>query len=200
MRSIKCFCGACEFVLKQSSPLLSQYCGCKDCAQALRWARTKGGPKPKNLPELIYFKSDITFIRGEEFMKPYKLRESGTSTRVYCKKCHAVVGVDNPYYQDNVFLQFLGHFTTDTELSIKPSAAIFMANHSSIRSAEIPGDIPIFNSFDNPDELHRWMSIASVRDTFKTPERPPSGRSFRELIASLETTEVLNLGVGAGSI
>ena len=95
MRSIKCFCGACEFILKQSPPLLSQYCGCKDCAQALRWASTKGGPKPKNLPELIYFKSDITFIRGEEFMKPYKLRESGTSTRVYCKKCLAVVGVGN---------------------------------------------------------------------------------------------------------
>ena len=108
--------------------------------------------------------------------------------------------MDNPYYQDNVFLQFLGHFTTDTELSIKPSAAIFMANHSSIRSAEIPADIPIFNSFDNPEDLHQWMSIASVRDTFKTPERPPSGLSFRELIASLETTEVLNLGLGAGSI
>ena len=133
-------------------------------------------------------------------MKPYKLRESGTSTRVYCKKCLAVVGVDNPYYQDNVFLQFLGHFTTDKELSIKPSAAIFMANHVSIRSGEIPVDIPIFNSFDNPDDLQLWMSIASVRDTFKSPERPPSGRSFRELIASLETTEVLNLEVGAGSI
>ena len=133
-------------------------------------------------------------------MNPCKLRESGTSTRVYCKKCHAVVGVDNPYYQDNVFLKFLRHFTTDTELSIKPSAAIFMANHLSIRSAEIPVDIPIFNSFDSPDDLHRWMSIASVRDTFKTPERPPSGRSFRKLIASLETTEVLNLEVEAGSI
>ena len=75
-----------------------------------------------------------------------------------------------------------------------------MANHVSIRSGEIPFDIPIFNSFDNPDDLQLWMSIASVRDTFKSPERPPSGRSFRELIASLETTEVLNLEVGAGSI
>ena len=71
-----------------------------------------------------------------------------------------------------------------------------MADHVSTQSAEIPVDIPIFNSFDNPDDLHRWMKITSVRDTFKTPERPPSGRSFRELIASFESIEVLNLQVG----
>ena len=197
MRSIKCFCGACELMLKQSTPLLRQFCGCKDCAQGLRWAASKGGPKPKFLPELIYFKSDITCVRGEMFMKPYKLRKSGSSTRVYCNKCYALIGVDNPHYQDNVFLQVLGHFATDIEFSIQPSAAIFMAHHLSTQSAEILVDIPIFNSFDNPDDLHRWMTITSVRDTFKAPERPPSGRSFRELIASFESIEVLNLQVGA---
>ena len=88
-------------------------------------------------------------------MKPYKLRKSGTSTRVYCNKCYALIGVDNPYYQDNVSLQVLGHCVTDIELSIKSSAAIFMADHLWTQSAEIPVDIPIFNSFDNPDDLHR---------------------------------------------
>ena len=200
MRAITCFCGACELMLKQSQPLLSQFCGCRDCSLSLKWAASKGGPNPKNLPELIYFKSDITGVRDRKVMKPYKLRESGASIRVYCNKCYSLIGVDNPYYKDNIFLQFLGHFSTDIELSIKPSAAIFMDNHVSTQSAEITVDIPIFKSFDNPDDFHRWMSIAAVRDTFKIPERPPSGRSFRELIASLEAIEVLNLQVAIDPI
>ena len=106
---ISCKCGACEFTLADEKSTVSFLCGCEDCRQALQWGFKNGGVEPDPLPRLYYMRSDITDVKGRDKMVAVKLREDGRSTRVYCTNCYSILGVDNPSYRDNIFLNFPEH-------------------------------------------------------------------------------------------
>src|SRR3954454_5843436 len=101
---ISCKCGACELTLTDGKSIVSFLYGCEDCRQALQWGFKNGGAKPNPLPRLYYMRSDIADVKGRDKMVAVKLREDGRSTRVYCKNCYSILGVDNPSYRNNIFL------------------------------------------------------------------------------------------------
>ena len=97
---ITCRCGACGFEITDDQPSLSLLCACTDCREALEWGAKKGGLEPVSLPELIYVKSDIVYTFGLEYMQAFQLRHNARSTRVYCKECFSVIGVDHKSYRN----------------------------------------------------------------------------------------------------
>ena len=111
---INCKCGKSGLTLVDGKAKLKVQCGCTDCRQALEYGFVNGGVKPDPLPELYYMVSDITDVRGKDFMKAFRLREDdpsgvGMSTRIYCTQCYSILGVDHPVYQSNVFLNYPFH-------------------------------------------------------------------------------------------
>jgi benzoyl-CoA reductase/2-hydroxyglutaryl-CoA dehydratase subunit BcrC/BadD/HgdB len=59
MSLIKCSCGECKLTTFDDYPMLSLFCACKDCRQAIKWGELRGGKAAQKLPKLIYVRSDI---------------------------------------------------------------------------------------------------------------------------------------------
>ena len=102
-KQLSCDCGVCRLTLNDPDPRYSVLCACEDCRQALRWAAKFGGRTPKDILNLVYFRSDFSEIQGKEYIITNKLRDDSRSTRLFCKKCYACIGVDHIAYQNNVF-------------------------------------------------------------------------------------------------
>ena len=191
MFKILCHCGACSIELFDGEPTLSLICDCEDCRQAIDWGAKNGGKPSAPFAEAIYMRSDIAGVKGRDNMKAVQLRNDARSTRVYCKECHAILGIDHPSYSDNVFMFFKNHCETSFKLPHKAVAAIFLGDLPSDASHLIPTDIPLFYSF--PREREKFRSIDAVSNSFKEPDNPPRGCSFGDLIKSLGEVQVLQL-------
>ena len=189
---ITCKCSRCKLTLNYASPNLSLLCSCKDCRQALVWGFQQGGAAPTVLPHLFYIRSDIETIDGLEFLRPFQLRENAKSTRVYCIKCFSILGVDHPGYKNNVFMFFKGFCNTNFDLSMKPSAAIYLKDCPEDMSYEIPEDIERIWSFTSEESI-RFRLIPEVSNSLREVVRPIKGMTFQEIIQKLPEIEVLNL-------
>jgi len=81
---IECKCGSSALTVADGKVVLYFQCGCDDCRQALQWGHMKGGVEPDPLPQLYYMRSDIVDVKGKDYMKAFKIREDGRSTRISC--------------------------------------------------------------------------------------------------------------------
>ena len=118
-----------------------------------------------DLPELIYVKSDILSVKGKEFMHAFKLRSTGRSTRIYCEKCFSIIGVDHKSYRDNVFMFFKYHCSTNCDLSIEPSAAIYLNDLQDASQISKLQNIPLIFSFSEI-ETREFREIKRVPNSF----------------------------------
>ncbi|MEO1848282.1 MAG: hypothetical protein ABGY05_13015 [Pseudomonadota bacterium] len=193
---IECQCGKCALTIADKAATLFLRCGCVDCRQALWWGHAHGGAKPEPLPRLFYLRSDIVDIAGKSYMKAYKLRSTGESTRIYCSQCYSVLGVDHPTYQNNVFLNFPDHCTNHGDLSRALSAYLNMSGYSAAIGPLPTEDVPLFVSTDSAPERQRFLSLSDVAHSFKEPSGPPSGVTLASLIESLGAVTILNLAKG----
>ena len=198
MSSISCLCGECTLMLSENRPMMSLYCACKDCTQAIKWGATRGGKAPQQLPQLVYIRSDIISVNGMKWMKAFQLRNPAKSTRVYCTKCYSILGINHPTYSNNVFMFFPNHCEVNLDLSIKPCASLNMSSYEHEQKEKLSNDIPVFHNFDYPQERERFFSIEDVKKTFRKPLIPPSGRTFEDLINGLG--EIVNLDLKIGSV
>ena len=139
-------------------------------------------------------KSDIAGAEGRDKMKAVQLRKDARSTRVYCKECHAILGIDHPNYSNNVFMFFKKHCEISFKLPRKAVAAIYLDDLPADASHLIPTDIPLFYSF--PRNREKFRSIDAVSKTFKEPDNPPRGYSFGEIqVLQLEQGKLRPKGV-----
>jgi hypothetical protein len=194
MFNIFCNCGSCVIELYDEKPTLSLFCGCEDCRQATEWGAKNGAKPASPFAEAIYMRSDIAFVKGRENMKAVQLRKNAKSTRVYCKDCHSILGIDHPNYCNNVFMFFRNYCETNFKLPDKVAAAIYLDDLPSSATHLIPTDIPLLYSF--PRDREKFRSIASVSNSFKKPDHPPKGITFLDLIKSMDKIEVLELEKG----
>ena len=188
---ITCHCGACGFEIADEQPSLSLLCGCTDCREALKWCSKKGGLEPVSLPELIYVKSDIVYTFGLEYLQAFQLRHNARSTRVYCKECFSVIGVDHKSYRDNVFMFFKDHCVTTCDLCIKPSAAIYLKELKDTNQISKLKNIPLIMSFSQK-ETQQFRSIKAVSGSFNEIKRPRYGQTLKSVIKSISKMEILN--------
>ena len=192
---IECKCGSAALTGADGKAILYLQCGCEDCRQALQWCYKNGGVKPDPLPRLYYLRSDIVDVKGKDYMKAFKLREDGRSTRISCIKCYSILGVDHPVYQSNVFLNFPKHCNNGGDLSIPLVAYIHMADYPD--DSPLPTeDVPLFVSARFPQERQRLLSLPEVKDAFKEPAEPIIGMTLTSLIESLGPVTVLDLVKG----
>jgi len=197
MSLIQCSCGECKLTTTDDYPIMSLFCACKDCRQAIKWGELRGGKTIQKLPQLIYVRSDIISVVGEKSMKPYQLRKSAKSTRVYCNKCFSILGIDHPTYADNVFMFFPYHCKTDMNLSIAPCATLNISSYLHSEPADIPTNMPIFYNFDYVQESKRFLSLPEVQEVFRDPVKNVVGKTFSTIIKNLGDIKILNLEVGA---
>ncbi len=197
MPSISCACGVSNIMLSENRPLMSLYCACKDCTQAIKWGELYGAKAPQKLPQAVYIRSDITSVVGKEHLKAYQLRDPAKSTRVYCTKCYSIMGINHPSYSNNVFMFFPEHCTAKLDLSIKPCAVINMSSYQHGDKPDISIDIPVFHNFDYEQERNRFLDIPDVKKAFHSPENSPVGQTFKDVIDSLDEISILHLQIGS---
>ncbi len=189
---ITCHCGACGFEIEDGQPTLSLLCGCTDCRHALEWCAKNGGLEPLSMPELIYVKSDIICTIGPEFMQAFQLRPNARSTRVYCKECFSIIGVDHKSYRDNVFMFFKNYCVTTCDLSIKPSAAIYLNDLKDVNQIDDLETIPLIFNFSQK-EIQQFRSISAVSESFNEIKRARYGQTLKSVIKSISRIEISNL-------
>ena len=189
--NINCHCGACGFEIADRNPCLSLLCGCEDCRQALEWCARKGAVRPKSLPELIYVKSDILAVYGIQFIGAFHLRPEARSTRLYCKKCFSVIGVDHQSYNNNVFMFFKNHCSTTCDLSLNPAAAIYLKDLEEPDEINKLKSIPLIYTFSEA-ESRQFRSIEAVSKSFNDTNRPRSGQNLKSVIEQLDEIEIFN--------
>ena len=199
--TVDCLCGKCGVTLADGKAKIKFQCGCQDCRQALNFGHKHGGVKPDPLPELLYMPADVIEVRGREYMKAYRLRDDdpsvlGMSTRVYCRECFSIIGVDHPIYEDAVFLNFPKHCDNKGDLSVPLTAYIMMIDYTEEIGPLPTEDVPLFTTGRFQQELDRIFSIPVVAETFVRSNVPPKGQSFSSLISELG--EIENLGLKKG--
>ena len=193
MSVIKCNCEKCKIFLNDKKIYYSLFCGCEDCRQAAEWGHSNGGPLPDKLQKLIYVRSDIKEIEGDQYMHAYQLREDARSTRIHCSECFSIIGIDNPGYKDTVFMLIPQLCKTDLDLSIKPVAAIFMKDYPHKDISMNSNDILFMYDFENEDINNKYNTlIKSLSAQYKNPE----GISFKELIKKVKGVTNLNFNRG----
>ena len=193
MSVIKCNCEKCKIYLHESKIHYSVFCGCEDCRQAGEWGHSKGGPLPEKLQKLIYVRSDIKEVEGKKYMHAYQLRTNARSTRIYCKECYSIIGIDHINYKDTVFMLIPQLCKTDLDLSIKQVAAIFMNDYPYKDISMIGEDVFFMRDFKDENINHKYDALMSpLRPEYKKPE----GISFMQLIKEVDGVTVLNLKQG----
>ena len=173
-------------------------CACEDCRQASQWAAQRGGAAPIDIYHSVYCRSDFADIVGRYDLRTTQLRADAKSTRMYCKICHACLGIDHKVsYQDNVFMFQPVNCRPDFETDIAPCAAIGLIDYPGEIAPLPTEDLPVFHTFRYPQERARLFEIDAVRTAFSPPKAPPDGTTIRQLIASMPAIEVLGLEPGA---
>ena len=160
-------------------------------SQALEWCATKGAVRPVSLPELIYVKSDILAVNGLQFIGAFHLRPEARSTRLYCKKCYSIIGVDHKSYKNNVFMFFKNHCSTTCDLSLNPDAAIYLKDLEETDEIKKLKSIPLIYTFSEA-EFQQFRSIEAVSKSFNDTNRPRFGQNLKSVIEQLNAIEILN--------
>ena len=114
-------------------------------------------------------------------MKSYQLRSSSRSTRVYSMKCYSILGIDNSFYADNVFVFYSYRCKANFDLSIEPRASMHISSYHYLKSAKIPNSISVFQTWNYAQERTRFLSIPDVKKTFSKPEEVLVGRAFGDV-------------------
>ena len=127
-------------------------------------------------------------------MIAFQLRKGARSTRIYCSKYYAVLGVDYPNYFTSVFMFFRNHCETNFGLPENPDTAIFFDDLPVPDRHLIPSNVPLFYSF--PRDREKFRCINSVVETFKVASHPPKGQTFKDLINSLGKIKIHDLQQG----
>ena len=193
MSVIKCNCEKCKIYLHESKIHYSLFCGCEDCRQAGEWGHSKGGPLPEKLQKLIYVRSDIKEVEGKKYMHAYQLRSNARSTRIYCKECYSIIGIDHINYKDTVFMLIPQLCKTDLDLSIKQVAAIFMNDYPYKDISMIGEGVFFMRDFKDENINHKYNTLMRpLRPEYKQPK----GISFIQLIKEVDGVTVLNLKQG----
>ena len=192
---ISCKCGSCSITVANGEPLQHFLCGCEDCRQALQWCHQRGGIKPDPIPDLYYLSADIIDYSGKEYMEAFKLRESGKSTRLFCKNCYSLIAVDHPFYRGNVLLFFPKHCVTKMDLSLPPTAYIMMNDYSEDIGPLPTKDIPLFTTFKFRQERDRFSAIRGF-NFIKETENQAEGITFISFLKNNVPISVLNLPKG----
>ena len=193
MSVIECNCEKCKIFLNENKIYYSLFCGCEDCRQAGQWGHSKGGPLPDRLQKLIYVRSDIKDVEGIEYMHAYQLRNNSSSTRIYCKECYSIIGIDHINYKDIVFMLIPKLCKTDLDLSIKPVAAIFMNDYPYKDISMISDDVLFLKDFKDENINNKYNALMSP---LRAKYLKPRGISFKQLIKEVEGVTVLNLKKG----
>ena len=202
---INCLCGKSGITIADGTAKLKFQCGCQDCRQALEYGFSKGGKRPNPLPELLYMSSDITAIRGKEFMTALQLREEeneddsellGMSRRIYCSECFSIIGVDHPAYENNVFLTFPEHCDNLGDLSVPLTTYVMMIDYTKDIVPMPTDDVPLFTTLRFEQEEDRLFNIPEVDSAFSPREAPLEGITFSKLIEELGGASILNLEEG----
>jgi len=193
MSVIECNCEKCKIFLNENKVYYSLFCGCEDCRQAGQWGHSKGGPLPDRLQKLIYVRSDIKDVEGIKYMHAYQLRDNSSSTRIYCKECHSIIGIDHINYKDIVFMLIPKLCKTDLDLSIKPVAAIFM-NDYPYRDLSMIGDGVLFLKDFKDENINKKYN--ALMSPLRAKYLKPKGISFKQLIKKVEGVTILNLKKG----
>ena len=193
MSVIKCNCEKCKIFLNENKIYYSLFCGCEDCRQAGQWGYSKGGPLPDRLQKLIYVRSDIKDVEGIKYMHAYQLRNNSSSTRIYCKECYSIIGIDHINYKDIVFMLIPKLCKTDLDLSIKPVAAIFMNDYPYKDISMISDDVLFLKDFKDENINNKYNALMSP---LRAKYLKPRGISFKQLINEVEGVTVLNLKKG----
>ncbi len=193
MSYIKCYCERCSIYLNDYRVFYSLYCACEDCRQAGEWGHTKGGRKPEKLQKLIYIRSDIKKIDGLDLMRSYQLRANAYSTRIYCKKCFSIIGIDHPNYKDTVFMIIPYLCKTNLNINITPVATIQMQDYIFKNKKKINSKILLMNDFKDTNLNKKFNKLMNqVRPRYRIPK----GISFKELLSKLGEPTILNLKKG----
>ena len=193
MSVIECNCEKCKIFLNENKIYYSLFCGCEDCRQAGQWGHSKGGPLPDRLQKLIYVRSDIKDVEGIKYMHAYQLRDNSSSTRIYCKECNSIIGIDHINYKDIVFMLIPKLCKTDLDLSIKPVAAIFM-NDYPYRDLSMIGDGVLFLKDFKDENINKKYN--ALMSPLRAKYLKPKGISFKQLIKKVEGVTILNLKKG----
>ena len=153
--TIGCHCGICEITVADKRAVQYFRCGCEDCRQGIEWGSSRKTTKPNictvkpdQLPHVYYIPADIISIKGKEFMSAYKLREDGRSIRLYCNQCWALIAVEHPAYQSNVFYILPKHCVTSCDLSVPLTAILFMKDYPEDYETPPEDDVPLFYYFE----------------------------------------------------
>ncbi len=191
--TIACKCGKCQLILGDRRALKYLRCGCEDCRQALQWGHLNGATVPDDLPHLYYVRSDIIGAKGKQHMKVFKLRKDGRSSRLYCKECYSLMGIDHPNYKSEIFLIFPKHCKTNCDLSVPLTAIIFLNDYPT-DFALPPSDVPSFYSLSDDQERKRFLSLPG--NILEFPSEPSQGESFTSFLQDLGPVEILDLERG----
>jgi hypothetical protein len=111
---LECPCGAiqCELKVPPSSHLLIEQtnvlCHCDDCMNFCR-ACPNGEYVVENHANhlVLFYKSDVTVVKGQEKIKTIKLSESSPNIRLYCGDCGTPLGSEVTAAPFNIFHQKL---------------------------------------------------------------------------------------------
>jgi hypothetical protein len=156
----------------------------------------RDGAKPEPLLLLYYLRSDMVDVNGNAYMKAFKLRRTGRSTRIYCTKCYSVLGVDHPTYPNSVFLSLPDHCANHCDLSLPLSAYLNMIDYSTEWGPLSTEDVPLLVTTRFPQERKRLLSLSDMADIFRTLTERLRGLTLAFLIQSLGEVTILNLAKG----
>ena len=86
---------------------------------------------------------------------------------------------------------FKDHCVTTCDLSIKPSAAIYLKELKDTNQISKLKNIPMIMSFSKK-ETQQFRSIKAVSGSFNEITRPRYGQTLKSVIKSISVIEILN--------
>tara|TARA_B100001123_G_scaffold352565_1_gene404163 strand:- start:286 stop:903 length:618 start_codon:yes stop_codon:yes gene_type:complete len=193
---IGCKCGKAEITIADGTAIHRIFCACEDCRQALEWASLHGAEQPDTLPDLYYLPSDILAWKGEDYMRAVKLREDGRAVRVFCKNCFSMIAADHPAFQSNVLCIAPKHCKTDCDLTVPPTAYLFMNDFKGDPNFQPVENIPVFHTLKYNEERKRWVNLPATSRALCPRTEAPVGQTLTEFLQKLEPIEVLSLSRG----
>jgi hypothetical protein len=183
----RCVCGNVKLRFLRRTPVLHVHCLCCDCRQAREWVAIEGGP-PITQPftSVYYFENDVEELGPHALSLLYtvKLRENGRTTRLVTKCCHSVLGLDHPYYDQNVICVHADTCNLVTP-HIEPLCRIFTRDWDMDKDGEMPSITAVLEETEDT-----WTKFRSF---IKHPVSEARGIKLQDIFAQLPPTKCLEL-------
>jgi hypothetical protein len=143
--TIKCSCGEVELELT-GNPILSVICYCDDCQAGARQIEALENAQPVldndgGTSFILYRKDRLKKLKGEKFLKSYKLKEKTATNRVTATCCNTAMflGFDDSKHWVSVYQKRFEGENRNPDMRIctkfKPESTV------------IPDDVPSYPSF-----------------------------------------------------